>query len=116
MPRDGIDMTLTPTLRKAAILISSLDARTGDALLEQIGEAQSQRVRDAVMELGDVPAEEQERILAEFDSRLSLRESSVLERCFGGAKGNDVSQPLRQSSVFWRLSRVVRFCRGCYSA
>jgi flagellar motor switch protein FliG len=74
-------MPLSPTLRKAAILISSLDVRTADALLEQMGEAQAQRVRDAVMELGEVPAEEQEQIIAEFegrlDSRLSLRESSV---------------------------------------
>jgi flagellar motor switch protein FliG len=59
-------MTLTPTLRKAAILISSLDVRTADALLEQMGPVQAQRVRDAVMELGDVRAEEQERIIAEF--------------------------------------------------
>jgi flagellar motor switch protein FliG len=72
-------MPLTPTLRKAAILISSLDVRTGDALLEQMGEAQAQRVRDAVMELGEVPAEEQEQILAEFDSRLSPRESGVAD-------------------------------------
>jgi flagellar motor switch protein FliG len=69
-------MSLSPTLRKAAILISSLDVRTADALLEQMGAAQAQRVRDAVMELGEVPAEEQEQILAEFDSRLSPRQSS----------------------------------------
>jgi flagellar motor switch protein FliG len=59
-------MKLTPTLRKAAILISSLDARSADALLDQMGEAMAQRVRDAVMELEDVDPLEQERIIAEF--------------------------------------------------
>lgn len=59
-------MSLTPTLRKAAILINSLDARSADALLDQMGEAQARRVRDAVLELGDIDPIEQERIIAEF--------------------------------------------------
>lgn len=66
-------MTLHPTLRKAAILISSLDARSADALLEQMGEAQAQRVRDAIMTLDDINPLEQERIINEFlGGRVSL--------------------------------------------
>lgn len=59
-------MKLSPALRKAAILISSLDARSADALLDQMGEAQARRVRDAVLELGDIPPHEQEAVIAEF--------------------------------------------------
>lgn len=57
---------LSPALRKAAILISSLDARSADALLDQMGEAQAQRVRAAVMELDDIDPREQEEVIAEF--------------------------------------------------
>lgn len=59
-------MKLTPTLRKAAILISSLDARSADALLEQMGETMAQRVRNAVMQLDDIDPREQEQIINEF--------------------------------------------------
>lgn len=57
---------LSPTIRKAAVLVLALDERTADALLDQMPAETAQRVRAAVMELGDVPAAEQEAVLAEF--------------------------------------------------
>jgi flagellar motor switch protein FliG len=56
-------------LRKAAILIATLDERTADALLDQMGPEQAARVRNAVMELDAIPPHEQEQVLAEFLGR-----------------------------------------------
>lgn len=53
-------------LQKAAILIHSLDMRSADALLDQMPAEQASRVRDALLELDDVPAEAQERVISEF--------------------------------------------------
>ena len=53
-------------LRKAAILIDSLDSRSADELLEQMGEQLAGQVRQAVMQLGDVAQGERDRIIAEF--------------------------------------------------
>lgn len=64
-------MQLAPALRKAAILIHSLDARSADALLDQMSDEDARRVRDAIMELGDIDAEEQEQIIADFVGRQS---------------------------------------------
>ncbi len=62
-------MTRHPSIRKAAVLVSLLDARDADALLEPMGEELAAQVRHAVMELDDVTAEEQEQVLAEFFGR-----------------------------------------------
>jgi flagellar motor switch protein FliG len=60
---------LSPSLRKAAVLISALDDAAADALLQQMGPDQAAKVRRALMELGEVPAGEQQRVLTEFLSR-----------------------------------------------
>jgi flagellar motor switch protein FliG len=57
---------LSPAIRKAAVLVSTLDERAADALLDQVPAETAARVRRALMELGDVPAEEQQAVLAEF--------------------------------------------------
>lgn len=57
---------LSPALRKAAILIHSLDNASADALLDQMSEDDARKVRDAIMELSDIDASEQERIIADF--------------------------------------------------
>lgn len=57
------------TLRKAAILISSLDTRSADRLLDQMGPQQAAKVRDAVMELRDIDPVEQEAVIQEFLGR-----------------------------------------------
>ncbi len=56
----------SPTLRKAAILIASLDDRTAQRLLNQMGPVQAERVLTAVDELDDIDPDEQEAVIAEF--------------------------------------------------
>src|ERR1700730_1473586 len=54
------------SVRKAAILIASLDVRTADALLEQMSAEQARLVRDTLTELGDTDACEQRAVIEEF--------------------------------------------------
>jgi flagellar motor switch protein FliG len=58
--------SIPPKLRKAAILISALDAASADALLEQMSEADARRVRMVMVELDDIDAAEQEAVISEF--------------------------------------------------
>jgi flagellar motor switch protein FliG len=53
-------------LRKAAILVAALDAKTADQLLEQMSPEQQALVRRLVVELGDVSAGEQQAVIDEF--------------------------------------------------
>jgi len=53
-------------LRKAAVLISSLDRQSADALLDKMGEEQASQVRSAIMNLDPVSPEEQRKVLQEF--------------------------------------------------
>ncbi len=53
-------------IRKAAILISTLDNASGDALLEQMGPEVAERVRNALMELEEIPEREQQQVIADF--------------------------------------------------
>ncbi len=56
-------------LRKAAILISSLDAASADTLLEQMGPEYEAHVRQAVMQLDDFQPEEQQQVIRDFVNR-----------------------------------------------
>jgi flagellar motor switch protein FliG len=53
-------------LRKAAILVASLDTRAADALLDQFSPDEAQQVRDLLMEMGEVDRHEQQRVIDEF--------------------------------------------------
>ncbi|MGC4003559.1 MAG: FliG C-terminal domain-containing protein [Pirellulales bacterium] len=53
-------------LRKAAILVATLDRATADRLLDQMTEEQSRAVRDEVLKLDDIPLETQQAVLREF--------------------------------------------------
>jgi len=62
-------MTANPTtqgMRKAAILVASLDRSTVDLVLDQMEPQQAQGVRQAILELGPIDPEEQREIIAEF--------------------------------------------------
>jgi flagellar motor switch protein FliG len=61
-----VTTVLNPALRKAAVLISALDAAQADALLEQMGPERAAKVRAAAMELDDIPTEESQAVIAEF--------------------------------------------------
>jgi len=62
-PREG---QRDPGIRKAAILVTSLDMATADLLLDQLDPAQAARIRQATMDLGEIDAQEQRRVLDEF--------------------------------------------------
>jgi flagellar motor switch protein FliG len=53
-------------LRKAAIVVSSLDADAADFLLDQLGPERAALVRQAVMAIDDFDVDEQRRVLDEF--------------------------------------------------
>ncbi len=57
---------LSPSLRKAAVLIASLDERAAEALLQQMSPDDAAKVRSAIVELDSVSANERNLVLAEF--------------------------------------------------
>jgi flagellar motor switch protein FliG len=65
-----------PSIRKAAILVASLDQRTADLLLDQMGAEQADRVRRAILHLGTVDDAEQDEIIDEFVRRGSTASES----------------------------------------
>lgn len=79
-------------LRKAAILITALDSASSDALLEQMPPALAQRVRDTIMDLEDISAQEQQKVLSEFLGRS------------GGKKAPAASQRVASSDVELEIS------------
>lgn len=80
-------------LRKAAILITALDSASGDALLEQMPPALAQRVRDTIMDLEDISAQEQQKVLSEF-----------LGRSGNGKKASPASRRVESSDVELEIS------------
>ncbi len=54
------------SLRKAAVLVASLDQTTADMLLEQMGPQQADHVRRAILHLGEVDPDEQREVIDEF--------------------------------------------------
>ncbi len=59
-------MSLSPALRRVAVLISALDAEAADAVLAQVGPEDAAKVRSALVELEDISPDEQQRVLAAF--------------------------------------------------
>jgi flagellar motor switch protein FliG len=59
-------MSLSPSLRKAAVLISALDAEAADALLAQMSADDAAKIRRVLAALDDIPPDEQQQVLAEF--------------------------------------------------
>ena len=53
-------------IRKAAILVASLDQAAADLLLRQLGPERAALVRQAVTYLDDIDADERQRIIDEF--------------------------------------------------
>ena len=53
-------------IRKAAVLVDSLERTTADAVLEQMDDQQARAVRQAVMDLGPVDPQERKRVIEEF--------------------------------------------------
>ena len=53
-------------IRKTAILVTGLDRATADAVLEQFTPEQARRVRQAMVDLGEIDPREQRRVVDEF--------------------------------------------------
>jgi flagellar motor switch protein FliG len=53
-------------LRKAAILVATLDAPTAEAILDSVPDEQATRVRRMIVELGELDTAEQEAVIGEF--------------------------------------------------
>jgi flagellar motor switch protein FliG len=94
---------LSPSLRKAAVLLAALDEHAADALLLQMGADEAAKVRSALAELDEIPADEQQQVLAEFLRRqgapalaatqahedVSLQIGTLLERSIAPASSTD---------------------------
>jgi flagellar motor switch protein FliG len=57
---------LSPALRKAAVLISTLDDETAEAVLRQMSTDDAAKVRSALVALQGISSDEQQQVLAEF--------------------------------------------------
>ena len=53
-------------LRKAAVLVASLDTAAADAVLDQLTPDEARQVRDLVVEMDDIDQREQRRVIDEF--------------------------------------------------
>lgn len=62
------ESSTTDSIRKAAILVSTLNRDSADALLDKMEVEQAARVRNAVFELETISDEEQDQIVREFVS------------------------------------------------
>jgi flagellar motor switch protein FliG len=82
---------LSPAIRKAAVLVSALDERAADALLDQMEPETAYRVRNAVMQLVHVPAAEQQAVLSEF---LKSRSSAAVVAPATGDAGVELAPSL----------------------
>jgi flagellar motor switch protein FliG len=79
-------------IRKAAILVACLDRSAADAVLEQLSPEQAQRVRQAVVVLEEIPANEQQRVVDEFfrlGPRLPPQQSHGVE--LGGRLAREIN-------------------------
>src|SRR6185436_19098535 len=85
-------------IRKAAILISTLDNASGDALLEQMGPEVAERVRNALMELEEIPEGEQQQVIADFMGRSAGDDDSGVEFDPSLARRLDEEMPQHRTS------------------
>ena len=81
--------TLSPTLRKAALLIRSLDADSSAVLLGQLFDDEAQAVRRAIRDLGEVDPLEQEE----------LRSISTIAPTGAGKSATDAIGPVVSSTL-----------------
>ena len=68
------------TMRKAAVLVASLDRDVADALLEQMDDSQAELIRNAIMGISDVGPQEELAAIREFlgqQGQLQYREIPV---------------------------------------
>lgn len=79
------------TLRKAAILLASLDPHSSDGLLRQMDAAQAQELRQAVAGLGPIDPLERQRVIDEF-----VRNGGAVPQERGADPGVELDASLRE--------------------
>lgn len=108
-------MKLDP-IRKAAILISTLDHRVADELLDRMTEEHAALVRNAALEIDDIPKEEQDLVLQEFlgtnqsvdavdDSGIELDEELARKLAAGESFAAPVTLPSEHEEPPFRFLR-----------
>lgn len=98
------------SLRKAAVLVAALDTHSADVLLEQLPAEHAARLRRAVMELDQVDADEQERVLQEFLAQspkaTASRGVELATSLAGRAAASRTENPSPQPKPFRLLNEV----------
>ena len=100
---------LPTTLRKAAILISTLDERSAEALLNQMDAEQAAKVRSALVELDNIAQGEEQQVLAEF---LQQQGSPALARALHRAE-SEVELELSAASIDNEPSPPINWLACC---
>jgi flagellar motor switch protein FliG len=93
-----MNSTTQPTskagIRKAAIFVASLDRAAADAVLEHLGPMQAQLVRQAVVALDSIPADEQDDVIEEFYELETRRTGPMPEGIeLGGRLAREIASP-----------------------
>ena len=78
-------------VRKAAILVASLDAAAAGVLLDQLGPGQAELVRRAAAAMDEIDAEERQRVIDEF-CRIG---PMIPKACPAGIELTDISRDRR---------------------
>ncbi len=91
----NLEATNTPAagIRKAAVLLASLDPPSADLLLDRLDDEQADRVRRAITELDRIDEDERRRVIEEF-----RRIGPLVPR--QSAPGIELSEPLPKRSDF----------------
>ncbi len=87
-------MNTSANIRKAAVLVRSLDADTAAIMLSQLSEAEAAAIRTALRELGPLDHEEQADVAAEFRRvrpMMGENASSAVELALSAPFGEDVT-------------------------
>ena len=92
--------SLPPSLRKAAVLIAALDDRAAESLLEAMSPEEAAKVRSALMELDEIPLDEQQQVLADFFKRQGAPALSL-------TAADDVALELSAAAVDRETERAV---------
>ncbi len=87
-------------LRKAAVVVASLDRASADRLLDQMGEDQARQVRDAVVALGEPDPREQRTVIEQF-----LRNDS--QPAASGLDGVELEESLSEKLGMSTLSNTA---------
>src|SRR6185312_7560757 len=100
-------MNTSANIRKAAVLVRSLDADTAAMMLSQLSETEAAAVRMALRELGPLDQEEQADVAAEFRRvRPTMGENAAgaVELALSAPIGEEVVE-IDQSSTYASAKR-----------